>query len=394
MAAVLIVAVGWPSVAGATTRAPPEAPAIVEEPEPLAEPSTTPKVELTPEEIERRRLELKLEQAMLHWQEGDRLYYNHRYAEAAVEFERSYAGWPVPDALYSMGLSYARAGKPVEAMRSFERYLALPDCEDRPLEERTTTECPTLRAEAKQVLAEQRSRVGELVLTLGEGVKLREVRVAGQVVPLEDFPHLLVPGTVDVEVFGLGPKERRSRPVSITGGQQTVFYVAPFEIEPTTGTPPKTDPGNKPDLLRLERRQRALKTGFYVGTGLTAASGTAMAVMGALTLYHHRHFNSEKCPAECWEKNADGTPKRDAEGNIEYLHRPYPSDHKAKFTRYLPVTNALVGVTVGLAVVTALVGTFAFRKRAGQGPRTLEASGRVGVRGRVRVGASGLVVRW
>src|SRR5690606_19463040 len=96
-----------------------------------AEPSTDepaqPKVGLTPEELAQRQLDRRYEQADIHWLEGQRLYNNGRYAEAAVEFERSYVAVPAAATLYGMALSYERAGKPVEAVRALERYLALPD---------------------------------------------------------------------------------------------------------------------------------------------------------------------------------------------------------------------------------------------------------------------------
>jgi len=375
MAAMLIAALGWPSAAGATSRVTPEAeaPEAAKESEPSAEPPAVPKVELTPEERERRKLELRLDQATLHWQEGKHLFDKGRYAEAAEEFEISYTAVPAADTLYSVALSYERAGKPVEATRALKRYLAGPDCGELPLEERTI-DCTAQRPEAEAALAEQRMRVGELVISLGEGVRLREVRVAGRVVPLDDFPLLLLPGTVDVEVFGLGPEERRSRPAYITGGETATFYVAPFEREAVTRPDPKPDPDDAADELRIERRRRALRTSFWVGSGLTVASATAMSVMGALTLYHQRRYNTEKCAPVC-------PPDHD---------EPYPLDHEVKFNRYRPITNALVGVTVGLAVATALLATFAFRKRA----RERAGNGRAHVRVRVGVGATGLALRW
>jgi hypothetical protein len=389
VAALLIAAVGWPAAASATSRAAPEAdseaktepetsvpgtdaaPGSTDAPEPApAKPASTPvTVEPTPRAL--APSDLQYDRAKVHWEEGKRLYDHGRYAEAAVEFERSYAAVPIAVTLYSVGLSYERAGKPVEAVRAFRRFLALPDdCAALPPGEPRDL-CTEQRTEAEQALDELRPRVGELALALGEGVKLREVRVAGRTVPLDDFPLLLLPGTVDVEVFGLGPNERRTRPVAITGGDVATFYVAPFERELVV-TPPKPDPapGDAVDELRLERRRRGLRTAFWVGTGLTASSGVAVAVLGGLTLYHRNEFRRDLCAVTCDDPDAP----------------PYPEDHELAFERYKPLTNALVGVTVGLAVATALVGTFAFRKRP--------SDGRTGAQARVRMGASGLVVRW
>lgn len=412
----LVVAVGWPSMATATAEPPATKAEPATEPEPNAEPEPSAEPEpdaearapkarppsspgkLTPEEIERRQTELRTEQATLHWQEGKRLYQNGRYAEAAVEFEKSQVAWPAAATLYSMALSYERAAKPVEAVRALQRYLALPDCSDVPPEEGTMG-CTQQRAQAEQALAEQRRRVGELVIALGEGVELREVRVAGRTVPLDDFPLVLLPGTVDVEVFGLKPDERRSRPAYITAGESFTLYVAPFDSESQVVRSPVLPPPNDDpvDELRLERRQRQLVAAFGVGAGLTAASGVAMAVTGGLALYHQRRFDTELCPNPCVVLNEDGTPMLDPNGNTiprgTAENDVYPDDHEAELARYRPIANALMGVTVGLAVATALVGTFAFRKRDRERASGPQSNGKR-VRARVRVGGSGLVVRW
>lgn len=372
-----------------------ERPATASEPadppaNPGSGPETPPKVELTPEELERRMIDMRPEQAESHWQEGQRLYYNGRYAEAAVEFERAYGAIPAAAALYSAALSYERAGKAVEAVRALERYLALPDCSEVPPEQQGY--CTAERPLATQALAEQRRRVGELTLDLGEGVELREVRVAGRTVPLDDFPLLLLPGTVDVEVFGLGPAERRSRPAYITAGETYELYVAPFEtagVVPPPGGALRPGTDGERDELRLAQRKRQLKASFWVGTGLTVTAGVAAAVTGGIASYHQRRYNTEKCPVECWEKDPDGNPSRDEDGNVIYLNRPYPLDHQQAQERYRPLANAMLGVTIGLGVATALVGVFAFRKR-----KDAPATGRERARAHVRLGGSGLVVRW
>jgi hypothetical protein len=411
MAAMVIAALGWPTTASArrepaagaetpATEGPGEEPKVeepetepkAEEPVPVVRPQT---LKLTPEELAQRKLEMALEDALEHWQEGVRLHDNKRYAEAAVEFDRSYSAYPAADALYSAALSYEYAGKPVEAVRALQRYLALADCPPDVPPEQRPIDCTAQRPLAEQALLEQRRLVGELVITLGEGVKLREVKVAGRPVPLEDFPLVLLPGTVDVEVFGLQSDERRSRTAYITAGEPFTFYVAPFDAEvvpPPVVTPPQDD------TLRVERRQQRLETTFWVGTGLTAASGVALAVMGGLTLHHQRRFKAELCPNPCVMLDAAGNPVLDENGDTipqgTEDEDVYPDDHEAAFARYRPVTNALVGVTVGLAVATALVGTFAFRKRNGAAASGRSSSKEQRVRARVRLGGSGLVVQW
>lgn len=355
------------------------------------EPSPAPQGELTPEE--QHRLDVLSEQATLHWQEGKLLYEKGRYAEAAAEFERSYAAVAAAETLYGVALSYERAGKAVEAVRALQRYLALPDCSDDP--GTTSLVCTKSRPAAEQALAEQRRWVGELVLSLGDGVELRMVKVDGRPVPLDDFPLVLAPGMVDVEVFGGRPSERRSRSATITGGEVTTFYVAPFEAEPGRGTVPRPAvPGPVDDAFERasqQRRQRQLETALWVGVGLTGSTATAMAITGSIALHHKRRFEAELCETPCTRLDADGNPVPKG-GPDEDL---YPHDHEAKLVRYRAVTNALVGVTVGLGVATALVGSFVLRGRIHERARAHErgAPARAG-RPRVRLGGSGLLVRW
>ena len=403
-AATLCLCLGWPLTATAAPSAGPksspegspkvEAPPSTET-EPAAGAETTPgpeatpgsgPVELSPEEIARLQFEKQLELAEVHWQEGDRLYNNGEYAEAAVEFALSYSAVPASSALYSAGLSYGRGGKPVEAVRALQRYLQLSECTKEQLEHGDLY-CAVQRAEAEKALAEQLRRVGYLQLDLGEGVELREVKVAGRTVPLDDFPLLLLPGTVDVEVFGMGPDERRSRPAYITAGETYPFYVAPFDRPAESREGAQGGPDRELDLLRWKQRQRQLRTTFWVGTGLTAAAGIALSVTGGLALYHKSRFDDELCEKQCFEKDMNGNPVLDENGEIKYLPQPYPAGHEAAVERYRPIANAMLGLTIGLGVATALVGVFAFRKNV--------ASAELGrARAHVRLGGSGLVVRW
>jgi len=341
---------------------------------------------LSPEELARRQLQAKIEQATEHYKEGKRLYGSGLYVEAAIEFERSYAAVPAANTLYAASLAYGRAGKTVEAVRSLERYLALPDCSQWPPEQRPI-DCTELRADAEKSLAEQRRRVGELTLKIADGVELREIRVGGRTIPVEDFPLLMLPGTVDVELFGMGPDDRRTRPAYITGGEVYEVYVAPFQVDiiptpPVVGGDPVED-----DRLRREQRQRRLKITFWSGVGLTAASGVAAGVMGGLTRYYLDRFYEELCEANCHELDENGDFVLDENGDPIPLDTGFPLERQRTFERYKPVTNALVGVTIGLGVTTALVGAFAFRKRGEQ-----ERAGPTSAH--VRLGASGLVVRW
>ena len=289
------------------------------------------------------------------------------YAEAAAEYELSYAAVPGAATLYNVALSYERAGKPVEAVKALQRYLALPDCSEFP-ESEQTIRCTRQRSDAQLAFEKQRRLIGELLLDPAEDVQLREIKVGGRTVPLEDFPILLPPGEVDVELFGIGPDQSRLRVARIKAGQTFTLYVAPFRKEVVVNPPPTQDP--EIEAQRQRRRQRALKTTFFIGAGLTAASGVALGVMGGLTLRERRLFVDLKCETICQEP--DGSPREDM---------PFPLEQQANFQRYKQVTNALVGATVALGVSTALVSVFAFRKRNREQARVIPTG-------------PGLAVRW
>jgi hypothetical protein len=94
-----------------------------------------------------------------------------------------------------------------------------------------------------------------------------------------------------------------------------------------------------------------------------------------------RRHDTLRCDNPCQAKHPEtGEPLFD-KGNPVPADTGYPTEYREQYQQYLPITNALVGVTVGLGVATALVGTFAFRKRNRE-------------HARVRLQGAGLAVRW
>lgn len=348
-------------------------PAPTPETEPSAAPDPGSVDELSPEELAARQKQIRIENAQRHYEQGNVLFRAGRYAEAAAQLELSYAAVPATTTLYSVALSYARAGKAVDAVRTLRRYLDLPDCVEQSAQ--STIGCTNRRAEAEQMLGDQVRLVGELNLDLADTVELREVRVAGRTVPLDDFPLLLRPGPADVELFGLEPEQRRTRVAYITAGETFTLYVAPFVTEVVQRPDvPDATPDPRIDEARAQRRQRILMTSFWVGTGLTAASAVALGVMGGLTRREQQAFKAAKCEMVCADPDTM-EPLGNSDAPL------FPLEERDAFNTYKLTTNVLVGVTVGLAVGTVLVGAFAFRKR-GRG------------RARVRATGPGLVVRW
>lgn len=280
-----------------------------------------------------------VEEATRHFVEGQRLFDTGRYVEAAEEFERSFAAVRAAQTLYNIALCYERGGRPVEAIGAAERYLALPDC----VEGENPTHCASRRDEVEETVARLRRQVGELVLVIEPGVKLREIRVGGHVVPLDDFPLLLPPGAVDVELLGFEADEQTTRIARLTAGESYRLHVNPWKRPP----PPVVEDrpsvaGPEPTQTYDPRRAKALRGVFWSGLALTGASGAALATLGALTIREQRRFKNEKCP---YSPCPDGST--------------FPFAARDRFFQLQTATNAMIGVTAGLGLATIVVGIFA-----------------------------------
>lgn len=89
------------------------------------------------------------------FEEGVDLADRTQWAEALDRFERSRAIVERPSTVYNLGNAYLHVGRPVEAAREIERYLALIGEQD-----------PIRRAEAARLLQSATSSIAELVLTI------------------------------------------------------------------------------------------------------------------------------------------------------------------------------------------------------------------------------------
>lgn len=324
----------------------------------------------SPEQLEKAQHDVRVEEATHHYVEGQALFDRGQYLEAAAEFERSYAAIPAAATLEAIALSYERAGKTIQAIRAYARYLALPDC-DRPGADPLACAQPDKREEAVSSLEKLRRFVGELHLDIAPGVELREVRVGGRVVPLEDFPVLLMPGPIDVELYGKEPDDQRVRVPRIAPGEQYRLSVEPFGSPPS----PRVDPGDEPrssdpdpvrDPARDLRRQQILRGLFWTGLGVTLAAGASTGALGGLMLREKAKFE-DRCTGNCVGQGES-----------------YPFGADERFHDLRTATNAMIGVTAALGVTTAVLGIFAFSRGDAGSPQ----------RASVRLTGTGLTVHW
>jgi hypothetical protein len=291
------------------------------------------------------------------------VHYNRgAYALAAIEFEQAFAAFPAEAALKNVVLSHERAGDDVAAAIAARRYLALPSCEG--LEDDDAF-CGSHRDEIAPMLEELMRRVVELRLEVAAGVPLREIRINGRVTPRDDFPVLVAPGRVDVELEGSVAGQRRQRVIEVRAGETQTIVVETFDAP----TVPR-DRDREPVPNGTPRsRGKWLRPAFWTGVATTSASLVAVATLGGLTLAAGKDYRPAPEPGE---------PKVDR----------YPHDEEDRFHRTQRLTNVMIGVTAGLAMLTVVIGAVAFTR-----PRNAGTS-RASTRAQWLFHGSGVVVRY
>ena len=332
----------------------------------------------TPEEL---IFAAKVAEADKRFTEGKALMSEGRYAEAAAEFERSHASIEFGDTLFRIVEAYEAANEPIQALKKARAYLALDNCEGGK-ESPYNYPCaePDQRAKAAKKANRLRQFVGELRLKIRKEVPLREVRVADEPVPLDDFPLLVLPGSYIVELRGPKVDQLRSYDVVVEAGQTFTVSVPPWE-KPRVDDPVFDDGETDQEraLREQARRKRILKGAFWTGVGVTAAAGAALASVGGVAVYSQRRWEELHCggvpQAECQATRPDD-PDLGPNGK-------YPLSHERRLDRFRTATNVMIGVTAALGVTTVVLGIFAFTKKKPSGANA-----------RVQVRAGGLTFRW
>ncbi len=322
-----------------------------------------------------------IEDAVAHFKEGQRLYQERLYLEAADAFRRSYESKPSGMALYNESLAAEKACEPARALKVLDRYLALPDCS---AQERL--HCALERNSASRAAQKLRQVVGELDPVLEAGASIRGVEIGGELYALTSFPVYAEPGELEIVVVGTKEGQRRRVVVDIVAGERTAFIVPPF---PDNGTTVRTVPETEPDgggtttgpRRDPELQKQRLRYAFYGSLGATIASGTALAVVGGLLLDANRDWD-RRCTGQCgmpgemggWEVGDDG----------------YPHDIARRFDRLRPATTTLVIVTSAFALTTITLALFAFT----DGKRTPQRASTRAPKPGAQFTGNGLRVHW
>ncbi len=302
------------------------------------------------------RYDVAIREFTARFTSGNALVEAGAFLEAGRQYELAFAAFPASDALYNASLAYERGGDLVAAARAARRYLRLPACEAN-----TDPEgCPVMADEVRQTLTALMRQIGELRLDIAEGVRLAQVRVDGRSVPTADFPVLLAPGSIDVELIGGERGEKRLRSIVLRPGESQAIYVGPFDRPEA----PRLRPSRDTPVRQPKPKGAWAPPAFWTSLSLTIASGAATGIVGGITRASEKEFESHYL----------GDGKFDDEG--------YRAAAERRFHRARTATNALAGVTAGFAVLTVVTGIVAhgYQRRVRRNARTRAQLTVIGVR--------------
>lgn len=291
------------------------------------------------------------DEALAAFQRARERFQTGAYEEAAEAFLLSYRTLPSLEALVAAALAFERAGRLVAAAQTYREYLEFEDDD------------VARREEALAAYQGLRSRIGEVQVRVGNPAAIERLSLNGEELGLEDFPRLVMPGVVSLKIVGVGGSGREID-AEVRPGGTTLINIP--DVALVSRPPPKTQV--RPPVI-LDRppppaRGPGLKIALWSGVGVTAAAAVAMATLGGLALDARADYEAGLCPdAVC----SDGAS--------------YPFAEEQRFYDLRAATNVMVGVSAGVAVVTAALGIALARQRS----RSRQA-------GRVRLRGSAVVV--
>jgi tetratricopeptide (TPR) repeat protein len=292
------------------------------------------------------------------------------FTGAAEAFMRSYELQPTSEALFNAAYAYENAGAKIDAIRTYERFLAHPE----PKQDRV----PQAKRSIDALMAEVALLKG---LRYDDERPPKELIVEGQPVELDAFPLLVMPGEIEIEVVDL--EGERSREVyELAAGDALVVDLRALLAPPPEPPKPDVIVDEGPTEAELDaarrraRKARALRKVTWVGVGLTGATALGAVTFGLLALGERNHYGDDNC----LEQVGGVCPNDKVIGD--------PEGHYNAYTRDVVAATALAGVSGCLAVATLVVGLVS--RRYERPPRN--PGGRASVR--LRPGVGGLLLEF
>jgi hypothetical protein len=266
------------------------------------------------------------------------------YEAAAAAFLRSYELKPTAEALFNAALAHEQAGATIEAIETYERFLAE-------------------AAPPPELVEAARVSIDALLPTVAVIKGLRyppeqtpaEVYVGGKRVELDDFPRLVLPGEIEIEVVAdSGARERES--YELFAGEALIIDLRGLLPPPPEEPPPpelEVDEGPTPAELEAERararRAATLRTVTWVGLGLTGATAIGAVTLGGLSLRERDLYGK----TTCFQFDGDVCSSDFEIGD--------PESHLRAHGHYVRGGTILAGVSGGLAIATLVIGIVAVR---------------------------------
>lgn len=269
------------------------------------------------------------------------------YLGAAEAFLKSFEIQPTAAALLNAAYAYESAGRPLEAVLTYQRYLERADADD---------EHSELARAAIEAL------MPELAVLKGLRFDTKDppahIRVAGRERTLDEFPLAMLPGEIEIEVEASDGRKGSER-YTLAAGESLVVDVRALLPSPIVEPPrPELEDPDRAqreaaqrDIATHGRRLRVLRPATWAGLGVTGAAGVTILTVGLLAVRGKRLYEAE----DCFGPPHDGVCPPDYDGD--------PEARLAEFERLRLGTNIAIGIGAGLALTTLVVGLVALRER-------------------------------
>ena len=203
------------------------------------------------------------------FRQGQNLFANGEYLDAAAAFESAYRLVPHPSALANMGFCFDEAGDVERAVAAFRKYMKRPN-----------PQTPGDTAKIEKYLERAKSQVGDLTVKCS----LMTCEVTVDEVPRGVTPInlVLLAGAHSVAVAGVdGAATRRQYTVTVPGGGERVLDVdltAPPSI-------PSTGAGS-----RFNKEPPRLRAPFWITSSATVAGLGVITTLGVLNYRNMKDF--------------------------------------------------------------------------------------------------------